>query len=164
VDIFIGVVTERQWQIFTTALGEPALLDPAWATNTLRSQRRERLIPLVQGLVGKRPVAELEVLCERAGLPFARINTPGDLYDDPHLLASGGLLPITLPDGRPSSVPALPIQFGAERLGVRGDLPTAGQHTREVLEPLLGEWPGDGPDTAAPDDARDHLPTAVAQT
>ncbi len=39
--------------------------------------------------------AELEALCEKAGLPFARINQPGDLYEDPHLLANGGLLPLS---------------------------------------------------------------------
>jgi crotonobetainyl-CoA:carnitine CoA-transferase CaiB-like acyl-CoA transferase len=136
ISIFIGVVTERQWQIFTDAMGEPALLDAAYATNNARSAARETLIPLVQSFVGKRPVAELEALCERAGLPFARINTPGDLYEDPHLRASGGLLPLTLPDGRPTSVPALPLQFGDERLTVRRDLPQPGQHTREVLQAL----------------------------
>ncbi|WP_426959387.1 CaiB/BaiF CoA transferase family protein [Muricoccus radiodurans] len=159
VQLFIGVVTERQWEIFTRALGDPALMDPAWATNNARSAARETLIPLVQSLVGKRPVAELEAMCEAAGLPFARINHPGDLYDDPHLKASGGLLPVTLPDGRPAAVPALPIQFGASRLGVRSDLPAPGQHTHEILSSL----PGDTTPPAADDDGKDHLPTAVAQ-
>ena len=134
--LFVGVVTDRQWEIFAAALGEPALLDPAWRTNTLRAQGRDRLIPLVQSILGRRPVAELEALCERAGLPFARINRPGDLYDDPHLNDGGGLLPITLPDGRAARVPALPILLGDGRPGVRHDLPVPGQHTREVLDAL----------------------------
>jgi crotonobetainyl-CoA:carnitine CoA-transferase CaiB-like acyl-CoA transferase len=161
ISLFIGVVTERQWEIFTKALGESVLLDPAYATNNDRSAARETLIPLVQTLVGKRPAAELEALCEKAGLPFARINQPGDLYDDPHLKANGGLLPITLPDGRPASVPALPIQFGTARLGVRSDLPTPGQHTREILSSLPGAAV---PPEGAAEDQKDHLPTAVAQS
>jgi crotonobetainyl-CoA:carnitine CoA-transferase CaiB-like acyl-CoA transferase len=144
ISLFIGVVTERQWEIFTRALGEPALLDPAWATNSLRAQGRETLIPLVQTLVGKHSAAELEAMCEKAGLPFARINQPGDLYDDPHLNATGGMLPLTLPDGRATSVPALPIQFGDSRLGLRSDLPAPGQHTAEVLREL-------GLETGTPD-------------
>jgi crotonobetainyl-CoA:carnitine CoA-transferase CaiB-like acyl-CoA transferase len=144
ISLFIGVVTERQWEIFTQALGEPALLDPAWATNSLRAQGRETLIPLVQSLVGKHSAAELEAMCEKAGLPFARINQPGDLYDDPHLNATGGMLPLTLPDGRATSVPALPIQFGDSRLGLRSDLPAPGQHTAEVLREL-------GLETGTPD-------------
>jgi len=134
--IFIGVVTERQWEIFRRELGEPALDDPDFATNTDRAARRERLIPLVQSLIVKHDLATLEAMCERAGLPFSRIARPWDLFEDPHLKASGGLLPITLPDGRPLAVPALPIRFGEERPGVRLDLPKPGEHTEEILGPL----------------------------
>ena len=131
--IFVGVVTDRQWEIFTSALDEPALRAPAYATNNLRSAARPALIPLVQTILGRRPVAEIEALCERAGLPFARINKPWDLFEDAHLKASGGLLPITLPDGRPGLVPALPMQFGDRRLGVRHDLPKPGEHNADYF-------------------------------
>jgi len=136
VQIFVGVVTDRQWEIFCRALGEPALLAPEYATNNLRSAARPTLIPLVQSILGSRTVAEIEALCEPAGLPFARINTPWDLFEDAHLKASGGLLPITLPDGRAAQVPALPMQFGDRRLGVRHDLASPGQHNEEILGPL----------------------------
>lgn len=133
VSLFIGVVTDRQWEIFTTALNEPALRNAAWATNTLRAEGRDVLIPLVQSLVGKHSAAELEALCERGGLPFARINQPGDLYDDPHLRESGGLLPITLPDGRQTAVPALPIEMNGRRPALRANPPAPGEHTAEIL-------------------------------
>ena len=45
----------------------------------------------------------------------------------------------TLPDGRTASVPALPVQFGAERLGVRLDLPKPGEHDAEILGPLRAQ-------------------------
>ena len=134
--IFIGVVTERQWEIFRRELNEPALDNPDYATNTERAKRRETLIPLVQSLLAKHEVAALETMCEAAGLPFSRIARPWDLFEDPHLLANGSLLPVTLPDGRAASVPALPMQFGAERLGVRLDLPKPGEHDAEILGPL----------------------------
>ena len=134
-ELFIGVVTERQWEIFTSALGEPELLQPEYATNRQRSLARETLIPLVARLLAERPFAELESLCEKAGLPFARIARPSDLFEDPHL-AAGGLLPLTLPDGRQVRVPGLPIQFEGERLGLRRDLPAPGEHTDEVLREL----------------------------
>ena len=129
--IFVGVVTDRQWEIFCAALADPALADPGYASNNLRSAARPTLIPLVQSILGRLPVAGIEALCERAGLPFARINRPWDLFDDAHLKASGGLLPITLPDGRTTQVPALPMQFGDRRLGVRHDPPSPGQHNAE---------------------------------
>jgi crotonobetainyl-CoA:carnitine CoA-transferase CaiB-like acyl-CoA transferase len=127
VQLFVGVVTDRQWQLFIEALGEPELFDAALATNTQRAQARPTLIPLVAGLLRKRPAAELEALCESAGLPFARVNTPAALFDDPHLLA-GGMTPVTLANGRKTNIPALPIQLGDWRPGMRTDLPQPGEH------------------------------------
>ena len=134
--IFVGVVTDRQWEIFLRELNEPVLDNPAYATNTERAKRRDTLIPLVQSLLVKHDIATIETMCERAGLPFSRIAKPWDLFEDRHLKASGGLLPVTLPDGRRATVPALPIQFGTERLGVRLDLPRIGEHDEEILGPL----------------------------
>ena len=135
VPVFVGVVTERQWELFTKALGEPELMDPSYATNNERSRARETLIPLVGKLLKKHPIAEIERICEANGLPFARIQKPGDLFDDPHLNA-GGMIPLTLPDGKETKIPALPMQFGDRRLGIRSPLPTPGQHTREIMEKL----------------------------
>ncbi len=135
VQLFVGVVTERQWEIFTKALGEAELLDPAYATNNQRAAAREKLIPLVAKLLKKHSIAELEAICVDGGLPFARIQTPSDLFDDPHLSA-GGLIDLTLPDGSHTTIPALPIELDGERLGLRTPLPTPGEHNDEILGPL----------------------------
>jgi crotonobetainyl-CoA:carnitine CoA-transferase CaiB-like acyl-CoA transferase len=135
VRVFVGVVTERQWELFTKALAEPALLDAAYATNNERSKARDTLIPLVATLLARRPIAEIERFCEQAGLPFARVQTPSDLFADPHLQA-GGMLDLTLPDGKRTQIPGLPVQFGDDRLGLRLDLPKPGEHNDEILGPL----------------------------
>ncbi|HXS52180.1 MAG TPA: CoA transferase [Usitatibacter sp.] len=135
VQVFVGVVTERQWEIFTRALGEPELLDPAYATNNQRAARRETLIPLVARLLRKHPIAELESICEEGGLPFARIQTPSDLFDD-RQLAAGGMIDLTLPDGTKTRIPALPIELDGERPGLRSGLPKPGEHNDEILGPL----------------------------
>jgi hypothetical protein len=134
--IFIGVVTERQWEIFIRELNEPALNNPDYSSNTERAKRRETLIPLVQSMLIKRSVAALEEMCARAGLPYSRIAKPWDLFEDGHLAASGGFHQVTLSDGRKTKVPALPVQFGAERLPLRHDLPSPGQHNEEILGPF----------------------------
>jgi len=135
VRIFIGVVTERQWEIFTRALGEPELADAAYATNNLRSAARETLIPRVARLLKQHSIARLEAICEEGGLPFARIQTPSDLFDDAHLNA-GGMIDLILSDGTATRIPALPIQFGEERLGLRTPLPKLGEHNEEILAAL----------------------------
>jgi crotonobetainyl-CoA:carnitine CoA-transferase CaiB-like acyl-CoA transferase len=63
---------------------------------------------------------------DRAGVPFAPINKPIDLVDDPHLLAGGGLLDVTLSDGSTIKLPALPLEFDAQKTRLRKDLPAPG--------------------------------------
>ncbi len=132
VRLVVGVVTDRQWQLFTAALKEEALMGPDLATNTQRAQQRDRLIPLVGGILKKHSATEIEVLCEKAGLPFARVQTPADLFDDAHLKA-GGMAGVTLADGRSAGVPSIPMALGAWRAATRLDLPTPGEHNEEIL-------------------------------
>ena len=71
---------------------------------------------------------------EKCGLPFAGVGSPADLFSDPHLLASGGLLDITIPNGEATKLPGLPIQMSGKRFDIRKDVPLQGEHTVEVLE------------------------------
>ena len=135
--VFVGVVTDTQWKVFCEAFGLADLLaDPALKTNPQRVEARPRILPIVAGLFGGMTKQELMDKCESLGLPFAPIAKPEDLFDDPHLNASGGLTPITLPDGTRTKVPNLPIEMDGARFGTRLDLPRVGEHTREQLASL----------------------------
>jgi len=135
--LFVGVVTDTQWKVFCEAFGLADLLaDPALKTNPQRVEARPRILPIVSGLFGGMTKQELMDKCESLGLPFAPIAKPEDLFDDPHLNASGGLTPITLPDGTRTKVPNLPIEMDGARFGTRFDLPRVGEHTRELLASL----------------------------
>lgn len=72
-------------------------------------------------------------VCERARIPFAPIARPEDLFDDPHLRATGGLMPTTLPNGVRTALPRLPIHVADADLAIRCDPPRVGQDTRAVL-------------------------------
>jgi crotonobetainyl-CoA:carnitine CoA-transferase CaiB-like acyl-CoA transferase len=135
--VFVGVVTDTQWRIFCEAFGLAEFLaDPALKTNPQRVEARPRILPVVSAIFAGMTKRELMDRCESLGLPFAPIAKPDDLFDDPHLNASGGLTPITLPDGRKTKVPNLPIEMDGKRFGTRLDLPKVGEHTREVLASL----------------------------
>jgi len=135
--VFVGVVTDTQWKIFCEAFGLHELLaDPALKTNPQRVEARARLLPVVSAIFGAMTQQELMDRCEKLGLPFAPIAKPEDLFDDPHLNASGGLTPVTLSDGTRTRVPSLPIEMDGARFGTRLDIPRVGEHTREVLTGL----------------------------
>jgi len=139
--VFIGVVSDGQWRTFCDAfdlgeLGQDASLDK----NAGRVQQRERILPLIQEVLRGYTKTELMAKLEQAGLPFAPITKPEELFDDPHLNAGGGLLPMTIPDGERAGtsarLPALPLEMDGKRLGVFRDVPRQGQHSKEVLTEL----------------------------
>jgi crotonobetainyl-CoA:carnitine CoA-transferase CaiB-like acyl-CoA transferase len=141
--VFVGVVTDTQWKIFCDAFHlQDLLADPSLKTNPQRVEARPRVIPIVTALFAKMTKAELLAKCEKLGLPFAPITRPEDLFNDPHLIASGGLADITLMNGIKTQVPIMPIEMDGRRFATRLDLPKIGEHTREMLT-ALGYAPAD---------------------
>ncbi|MBL8702823.1 MAG: CoA transferase [Alphaproteobacteria bacterium] len=135
--IFFAVVSDTQWAAFCEAVGWQArLADPALKTNNLRVAARPTLLPEIEALLRGMTRDEVIALAERAGLPYAPIIRPEDLFEDPHLNASGGLADTVLPDGRHARLPTLPLDLDGRRLPKRLDPPGPGAHSREILEGL----------------------------
>jgi crotonobetainyl-CoA:carnitine CoA-transferase CaiB-like acyl-CoA transferase len=135
--IFVSIVGEEQWQGFCRSFGfESWLGDPRLATSQGRVDNRDWIIPAIAEAIGKHDMASLCASFERLGLPFAPVNKPGDLFHDPHLNASGGLLDLTINDGRHVKTPALPFSISGERLQKRRDPPRLGEHTDEIMAEL----------------------------
>ena len=135
--VFVGVVSDSLWQKFCTAFGLPELAaNPHYRTNAQRVVAREALLPQVRELFRRYTRAELVDKLERTGLPFAPIGRPEDLFDDPHLRSSGGLGAVTLPDGRPTQLPLLPVELDGRRPTRGGSLPKPGENTRQLLADL----------------------------
>jgi len=135
--VFVAVVTDGQWRVFCEAFGLAALAaDPGLATQRQRVEARDRTLPIVAAAFRGFTRAELMARCEALGLPFAPIARPAEMFDDPHLNGSGGLVAVTLPDGRETKLPALPLSLDGERLGRRRDLPQTGEHGTEIAREL----------------------------
>ena len=139
--IFLAAVSDAQWLAFCDALGFADLkADTRYAGNNQRVTARATLLPLLRERLALRSAAELVALFEEAGLPFAPIRRPEELYEDEHLLATGGLADIKLPDGARAGQTAkttlLPLTLEGQRLKVRMNPPTLGEHTRELLAEL----------------------------
>ena len=139
--IFLAAVSDSQFATLCDMLGFADLKgDPALATNNDRVRQRPRLLATLRERLADRSAAELAACFEKAGLPFAPINRPEDLYDDPHLQATGGLADVVLPDGERAGqavkTTLFPITLAGHRLGVRLQPPRFGEHTDELLQGL----------------------------
>jgi crotonobetainyl-CoA:carnitine CoA-transferase CaiB-like acyl-CoA transferase len=136
--IFLAAVSDAQFATLCDALGFADLkADPLLATNNDRVKLRPSLLATLRERLAPHTAAELAAIFEQAGLPFAPIRRPEDLYDDPHLLATGGLADVVLPDGDKAGqtvkTTLFPITMGGARLGVRLQPPRFGAHTSELL-------------------------------
>ena len=139
--LFVGIVSDSLWYRFCEEfeLAEWAA-DDSLSTNAGRVVAREHLLEAINRLFSPMSLQALSDRLDRAGLPFAPINTPGDLFNDPHLTASGGLLPLHLTDGdragQQTTLPRLPVDFGLTKPPLHRDVPQAGAHNHEVLSEL----------------------------
>jgi crotonobetainyl-CoA:carnitine CoA-transferase CaiB-like acyl-CoA transferase len=132
--IFLAVVSDTQWALFCEAFGFGDLkADPRLKTNNGRVNAREWMMPILRSQLAGFSAAHLSQVFERHALPFAPITRPQDLFDDPHLNATGGLAPLALPDGRETRVPLLPLMLGGERPRLRLNPPRLGEHTGALL-------------------------------
>jgi len=139
--IFLAAVSDAQWVAFCKVLDLDDLRgDPTLATNNDRVRNRAQLLPVLRERLAGRGAAELSALMEAAGLPFAPIRKPEDLFEDEHLLATGGLADVRLPDGpnagRTVKTTLFPLTLDGARLGVRLDPPHLGENTNELLQGL----------------------------
>jgi crotonobetainyl-CoA:carnitine CoA-transferase CaiB-like acyl-CoA transferase len=135
--IFIAVTGDKLWKTFCGALGISELVaDPRLETNTGRATSRPWLLPKLRELVAPRDIGSLQQILEANGVPYARIAKPQDLFNDPHLTASGGLGALRTESGETTRIPLLPFTLGGRRLGARMALPRAGEHTVALMREL----------------------------
>jgi crotonobetainyl-CoA:carnitine CoA-transferase CaiB-like acyl-CoA transferase len=135
--VFIAVTTNRHWTRLCTILKlEDLGADSTLNTNAKRVSQRprftDRIAKAVQGF-------DYDAIVQRlrdAEIPYAPVNTPADLIDEPHLNAGDHLLQVELADHRTFKQPALPLEFGDSRYVVKLAPPRLGEHTDTILGEL----------------------------
>jgi len=139
--LFIGVTSDPQWRRFVAEFGLDGLgRDPRLATNGMRVKEKDWLIPALVAVVAGLPTEEVKQRCERANISWAPVGKPSDLFTDPHLLASAGLLDVFMArpgqaEGVTVGLPAMPVEFGwpRERPGLSSQPPQIGEQSRAIL-------------------------------
>lgn len=135
--LFIGAVSDKQFATLCQVIERPDLAnDPALATNAQRVAVRPELLHKLGETLQHQDLESMCAKLQAAGLPYAKVVRPDQLVQDEHLIASGGLVPMTTEDGDTTQVVLLPLLMGGRRPGVRSPLPAIGEHTDEVLARL----------------------------
>jgi crotonobetainyl-CoA:carnitine CoA-transferase CaiB-like acyl-CoA transferase len=135
--MFVAATGDGQWRALCKILERADLLaDPRLATSNDRVLVRPWLLQTLGETLARFHGEDLVEQFERDHIPFASITKPEDLFDDKHLIESGGLVALTLDDGTDTQMPLLPISMDGVRLQPRRAIPKIGEHTAEVLESL----------------------------
>lgn len=138
-DMILAVGNDSQFAKFAVVAGRAEWAqDERFITNKARVANRAVLVPLIRQATVMRTTQEWVALLERAGVPCGPINNLAQVFDDPQVKARG--MKIELPHPSAGMVPlvASPMRLSATPVEYRLPPPLLGQHTREVLEGVLG--------------------------
>ncbi|OYW17014.1 MAG: CoA transferase, partial [Burkholderiales bacterium 12-64-5] len=137
--IILAVGNDSQFIKLCAVGGRPELAtDARFSTNPARVKHRDVLVPLLEQMFAKQPMAFWSEQLEGVGVPCGAINNLQQVYDDPQVQARG--MRIELPHPTAGTVPLVgsPIKLSRTPVEYRTAPPMLGEHTGEVLGSLLG--------------------------
>ena len=135
--MLLAIGNDGQFARFCAAAGQPQWAqDPRFASNRLRVEHRQALIPLIEAMTRTRSTAEWIALLEGLAVPCGPINSVAQAFDDAQVQARG--LRIELPRAAGDGIGqiagvASPLRLSANPPVLRHAPPALGQHTDEVL-------------------------------
>jgi formyl-CoA transferase len=137
--VIVAVGNDSQYVKFCAVAGCPELAtDPRFAKNADRVRNRALLVPLLEDIVRRQPMAFWARELDAAGVPCGPINSIAQALADPQIVARELRIDLTHPvAGRVPQV-ASPIVMDGRRAASDQAPPTLGQHTRSVLTQLVG--------------------------
>ncbi|HLI22111.1 MAG TPA: CaiB/BaiF CoA-transferase family protein [Stellaceae bacterium] len=132
--VFIGVTSNAHWERFCATLGLGELYaDERLSTNEKRVVAQEWMLPKIREAAARYTSADLQAKLDKASVPYAPLQRPDQLLNDPHLKASGQLMTVPMENGKSGDLPKLPFASSAYEFTLRRGAPGLGANTREVL-------------------------------
>lgn len=132
--IILAVGNDGQFRRFCEVVGLPELpSDPDFATNPARVANRDRLREHLVAQLARLERAPLLADLEKAGVPASPINTIGQMFEDPQVIARG--MRLDLDDGHGNKLPSVraPMLMSETPLTYDRPSPRLGEHTEEIL-------------------------------
>ncbi len=138
--IIIPVGNNNLWQIFCQAIGREELIEhEKFATNKLRTEHLEELIPLLEAEIGQKTVAEWSEIFEQTSFPCSPINTIDKVMTNRQLLARNMFVQVEDKEIGSVKIVGNPIKMTSiEEETTRPPAPEIGEHTDNILTTFLG--------------------------
>lgn len=107
--------------------------DPELEQNDGRVSHVARIDAAISTWTAERSLEEVLDALKEARIPAGKIYDAADIANDPHYQARGMLLPSTLEDGTPVTLPGIVPKLLSTPGQLRSKAPSLGEHTDEVL-------------------------------
>jgi len=135
--IFIAVTGNRHWAGLCNALGFDDWKDSEdFNSNKKRTANKPRIALRVKEAVEKLAYDDIAARLYKGLVPFAPVNSPQDIANDPHLNTRGHFMEVN-PQGKPYKVPKPPFSMNQTvDFSVRAQPASIGAHTNEILADL----------------------------
>ncbi len=138
--IIVASGNDGQYQKFVEAGGHPELArDPRFATNPLRVQNRDVLVPLLAEMVATRRRDEWIAMLEEVGVPCGPINDVGEVFANEQVRAREMAVELPHPSAGKVTLVRSPMKMSATPATSAKAPPLLGEHTDEVLRDVLGK-------------------------
>jgi crotonobetainyl-CoA:carnitine CoA-transferase CaiB-like acyl-CoA transferase len=134
--VIVAVGNDGQFGRFLAVLGRPDLAgDERFRTNAGRVRYRTDLVPVLTELTLRFSRDALLSALEAQGVPAGPINTVGDVFADPQVVARGMRIDLPSAAARGGVIPSVrsPIVLDGEPMAAARPSPRLGEHTGEVL-------------------------------
>ena len=110
--------------------------NPDYKTNIERAQNRSKIVPLLQEIFIKQPVAYWVEKLQSVSVPCGPINDLEDVFSDPQLLSREMLVEMVHPTLGKIKQTGLPLKFSRTPGGLDRPPPLLGEHNQEILREI----------------------------
>ena len=137
--ILIAVANNKQFSALCQVIGRPELAsDPRFDSTPQRVAHRAALQQILAPVLACQPLAHWMPLLRAAVVPSGPIHDFRQVFDDPQIRHRGLVKTMPHPLSGTLQVVGNPLNFSANPITYDKPPPLLGQHTREVLQGLLG--------------------------
>ena len=140
-DGYVVIATRQEsfWRKLCAVLGQPALADdPRFATNPKRLENRAVLVPILEAILCRHPVAEWLARLRAAEVPAAPVNNLDGAFAEPPVAEREMIVEYDHPDVGKVRLPGNPIKMSGVSGTISRPAPRLGEHTDAVLGGILG--------------------------
>jgi crotonobetainyl-CoA:carnitine CoA-transferase CaiB-like acyl-CoA transferase len=136
--IIVACIGDTFFERFVDVMDLPALRDPEYLKQPVRYAARQQIEEVIQAEMRKHSTAYWLDRLRSARIPCGPVNNFQQALNDTQVRARDMVVDVTLESGRKVSMPGNPMKLSASPQPDYSRPPAVGEHTRSVLEDLLG--------------------------